>query len=779
MKHFFLFLLLFVTLLARHAEAQCSNEGREFYVAFPTNYPDSLPRLSLYLASRIKNTTVKVEYGTNTVQTIPLTAGNVASVVVPVNPCQLTQNRTINSKAGIHVYSVDSTPFSLYGMSRVFFSTDAFTGIPVNELGMRYRLASYTKDDDPGDGNPECAVIATQDSTVVTFNIPGTAGNPTTIMLNKRQSYLLQDPKDLTGGLVTASKPIAVFSGNQCTYVPSTSQACDMLLEQLLPTSTWNKLFYVSPYAGRPNPGDILRVTGDSAGTFVYFNGGAPAFVGAGTFVERNFNTPMEITSTKPVQVMQYAKSFSSAFNGDPFMMVAPPAALYRDGFTFSVPSDSASFTPNYVSIIALAKDTASVMLDAAPISTPWKLIPASSGNKKFAVTDVQLTSLGSHEVSYEPLPPDSDRYTLSGSVYGWGNYDSYGYVASFGTVPKNITIAYTMHPDSVDLGTVVINRSVDSSALFINKSSISLRIGSIHFMPDTFPATVITSAPQTLGAGDTLVVRFKAHAPKTKTYRGQICVEIDSPCFNGELCMPVTITGNNVSVCVETSPTSTMTPGTTALLPVIITPSDPIPDTRTVDVSFSYNTDLLVLLGIKETTLGTISGFSNESVAGICSFRFTANDTLPPSQATIARVLVQALLAPHLNGTISVSPAPVTLATNEAFIAEPCSSDFIIGEKCIRPDELQLKSITTITGLYPNPTRGLITVIIASSQKENPVDLEITDIFGRVVEKSSRLLAQGKQEISFSTAICSAGLYFVKVRSTHSTEVRAFSVNR
>ena len=43
---------------------------------------------------------------------------------------------------------------------------------------------------------------------------------------------------DLTGSIINADQPVAVFGGHDCAYVPYDQAACDHLEEQLLPNET-------------------------------------------------------------------------------------------------------------------------------------------------------------------------------------------------------------------------------------------------------------------------------------------------------------------------------------------------------------------------------------------------------------------------------------------------------------------------------------------------------------------------------------------------------------
>ena len=52
---------------------------------------------------------------------------------------------------------------------------------------------------------------------------------------------------DLTGSKITASAPVQVIGGHDCTNVPFDVQACDHVEETLFPLNTWGKSVLVAP----------------------------------------------------------------------------------------------------------------------------------------------------------------------------------------------------------------------------------------------------------------------------------------------------------------------------------------------------------------------------------------------------------------------------------------------------------------------------------------------------------------------------------------------------
>ena len=68
------------------------------------------------------------------------------------------------------------------------------------------------------------------------FTLNGTTAS---IMLHEAETLLVANTSDLTGTVVLSTKPIALFSGHGCANVPALVTACDHLVEQIPPVSTW------------------------------------------------------------------------------------------------------------------------------------------------------------------------------------------------------------------------------------------------------------------------------------------------------------------------------------------------------------------------------------------------------------------------------------------------------------------------------------------------------------------------------------------------------------
>lgn len=356
-----------------------------------------------------------------------VTAGTVTTVTLP-STVDLETNDTVENK-GIHVTALAEV--TVYGLTRIQYTTDAYLGLPVDILGTEHIVLGY-----PGVGSfsAQFALVGTQNGTTVTITPSVTAGGhpagvPFNIVLNQGQTYQLQ-ANDVSGTIITSDKPISVFGGTRCANIPPGVLACDTVVEQLPPTATWGKSFVTMPLATRLK-GDTFRFLASTNGTEVKVNGTTVATLNRGQLHEQIVTGPAQIVATEPILVAQYSNG--SNFDGvtsDPFMMLIPPYEQFLGGYTVSTPASG--FVKNFINVVAPDAAVGTIALDGVPI-------PAGS-----------FTTIGGSGFSGAQLPVSLGTHTLTGGglpfgafVYGFDSYDSYGY-------PGGLSLAPVARVDSV-----------------------------------------------------------------------------------------------------------------------------------------------------------------------------------------------------------------------------------------------------------------------------------------------------------------------------------------
>lgn len=419
------------------AMAASDSQGSEFWLAFPGNL--GAEELTLFLTGSSTTTGTVSIPSLSFSESFSITPGTVSSVAIPL-AAQLETSNTVED-LGIHVTS--GAEISVYGLNRVQFTTDAYLGLPVDILGTSYIALGFGNVD--VNNGTQLAVVGTQAGTTV--NITPTvatdghaAGTTYAIALGQGQTYQLRNtdsaPADLSGTIITADKPIAVFGGQQCANIPDGNTfACDHVVEQLPPTTTWGKSFVSMPLATRVG-GDTFRIVASQSATTVTINGATAATLGAGQVHQQIIDGPARISSDKPILVAQYSNG--STFDdvvSDPFMMLIPPFEQFLASYTVTTPATG--FSANYINLVVPDGAVGSVALDGTAVPAASYSAIGSSGFKGAQVS----VALGSHTLS-GPLP-------FGAFMYGFAEFDSYGYPGGFSLAPIALVTSVTLTPES------------------------------------------------------------------------------------------------------------------------------------------------------------------------------------------------------------------------------------------------------------------------------------------------------------------------------------------
>jgi RHS repeat-associated protein len=179
-------------------------------------------------------------------------------------------------------------------------------------------------------------------------------GVPYAVTLNQGQTYQLRNSSaaaDLTGTIVTADKPIAVFGGHERARV----HAWGHLAEQLPPTTGWGTRFLTAPLANNPMPINPFRIMAAQDDTTVTINGIAvETDLDRGEYLPVDLNQRSEIVGTGPLLVAQYGVL-------DVSMMLVPAVDQYAMAYTWdgskgrnvSSPEEAEAYDLEWVNVFA------------------------------------------------------------------------------------------------------------------------------------------------------------------------------------------------------------------------------------------------------------------------------------------------------------------------------------------------------------------------------------------------------------------------------------------
>ncbi|MFH1435706.1 MAG: hypothetical protein ABIJ56_08330 [Pseudomonadota bacterium] len=339
------------------------------------------------------------------------------------------------------------------------YTSDASMLLPRGSLGTHYRVAAWHKY--PGSSFHLYAyltVAGTQDGTSVTITVPAdtiaeagggipaiSAGDSYTTTVNEGDVLQIAGPVDtgdLTGALVEATAPVAVFGGSECADVPydcdfcrdwegdlaPRCQFCDHIEEQMYPVTAWGRRYIAARVPVRSNAGvegtywKIIAAEDDTTVSITYAGGtelrtsaGDPPFsLDAGGILDFELagtaDTPGDafIDSDKPVLAVQYIEGqtctdLGAGDGGDPAMILTVPMEQYLREYIFTVPS---TYADNYIVIVkpveaAVLLDGAAVSGTSYPVTTGWEIFRPSVDAGVHRITGTQ--EFGIIGVGYSP----------------------------------------------------------------------------------------------------------------------------------------------------------------------------------------------------------------------------------------------------------------------------------------------------------------------------------------------------------------------------------------
>lgn len=301
-------------------------------------------------------------------------------------------------------------------------SNDASLLLPTSSLGLIYRIVNYPTMYITGELplTPYISIVASEDNTIVEVEAttpvrqaillngdsiaePLTTSASHRFMLNRGQIRVLEisnslanyraDAADLSGTLISSNKPLAVFSGHPCTFVPQDAWACDHLEEQMFPAETLGKLYILPSLTPRntsafrdpatSREGIYWRVVAHEDATIVtdppltelttyesssFATKNCLEFVEQGSIVlkagqvcELGLNDTLAMESDAPLIIAGVISGHQSTGletygtqAGDPAMFLLPPVRQFRRQYSFVT---SPTFKKTYA-VISAPRDT-------------------------------------------------------------------------------------------------------------------------------------------------------------------------------------------------------------------------------------------------------------------------------------------------------------------------------------------------------------------------------------------------------------------------------------
>ena len=474
--------------LAQPVLRSSAHEGDEFWLIFQPAFWDPQPGppdLGVAISGSAGTEGVVSVPGQGVSLPFTIPAAGVIHVPLTFSDVFLTTEDGVEPR-GVHITA--SAAVSVTGYDANLWTLGAFQGLAVGGLGTDYLVLDYTTFP-PLNINwilpSQFSVVAIADDTTVTI-IPTTtvgdreAGVPYEIVLDAGDVYRLAvpgpvaEPVSLTGTAVTADKPVALFAGHMCAWIPDQdTTACDHITEQLPPVNAWGQTFLTMPLA-RNTPGDIFRILAAADGTIVTINGAEEITLQRGEYHQQALTSPAAISASHPVLVAQYALGSNADFTleADPLMMLIPPVEGFLTEYRFpSLASRMAS--TEYVHVIAPVDATGSVTLNSVPI--PENLF-TPIGSSGYAGAQVTLPGME------DALHTITSNVPIGVAVYGWSIDSGYGYPAAWGLLAvASLTMTPAEATVAVGAEHCVVATALDAADDPLAGVEVGFEVGGLH----------------------------------------------------------------------------------------------------------------------------------------------------------------------------------------------------------------------------------------------------------------------------------------------------------
>lgn len=357
--------------------------------------------------------------------------------------------------------SVPITSYSIfpYGGSASFLPSATLL-LPQASWGTGYRMLDAWAASSL-DLAPSVQVVAAEDDTEVRVvpsspihagkGVEASPANAEAVWkLRRGEAVQIVQADRLLGSPLTSNKPVAVFGGANCMFLPETQKACDSLQQQIPPQSAWGTEYAAVRYRARTgDDGELVpwRIVAAANGTTLTYDPeppqGAPTQMGAGESATFWSGSPFSVVSQDrehPIFMNGYMTG-GVAFNGvgDPDFVNVVPSDQFLGEYVFFSDHTYAEGT-----VTLVRRRTAlgfhDVTLDCAGVVEGWKPI-GHAGQLEFARVD--LVRGGNPQV-YAGGTCGHGRHEARSAgpfgltVWGFDLYASYAYPGGSGTRALN-----------------------------------------------------------------------------------------------------------------------------------------------------------------------------------------------------------------------------------------------------------------------------------------------------------------------------------------------------
>jgi gliding motility-associated-like protein len=473
-------LILFFFFITTSLSAQDkSNRGKEFWLAYGFDYtffnelPVNSQELAIYISTELAATVTVSITNTGYTQTLNIPANTVdASILIPKSGANDARTLTDGlQNRGIHI--VSDVPIAAYAHVYANQVSGATMLMPTETYGYLYHSINYyqtTSESNPNDWYSWFYIIASEDNTRINITPSDSTKNgwlpnqTYSVNLNKGESYHVFGKagpfqtnnyalcsKDMTGSKIVSvvggdgsCHPVAVFSGSGGIRL-CRGDGGEFMQQQVFPAQAWGTRYLTYHTINNANTDilqtnrNIYRICVADPTTVVKKNGIVMAGLLRNFFYEYMDSTGGDyIEADKPILVSQYMVNKNQCWNfptsspsppsyGDPEMFYLSPIEQGQKSVLFYV-SRKSTIDYVYANIHLPTSAVASLRVDGNVL--PASQIIPHPNYPSYSVALARFVGAANQHT----VVADS---TFTGTAYGLGNYESYGY--NFGTLINNL----------------------------------------------------------------------------------------------------------------------------------------------------------------------------------------------------------------------------------------------------------------------------------------------------------------------------------------------------
>lgn len=330
-----------------------------------------------------------------------------------ITPAVLTETGIDGTKRAQSFRIKTSAPVNTYTMypfgGAKSFAPSATLVLPLSAWKTDYIVTSPWERSLAFPAAPTTQLVAAEDGTDVTL-VPSTAvaggpgvegadkGVPRSYRMNRGEVIQFQQGTELSGSRIESTKPVAVFGGHQCMFIPAGQYACDTTQLQHFPIHSWGHEYAAVPHLSRRADGApeeyFYRIVAAADDTTLTYDPAPPedapttlSSTGSALFTTRDPFVVRSQDANHPIAVYAYMSGleFSGAAkeDGDPEITYVIPTEQYLSNYVFYADQ---SFRNTHLVVVrsrSEGRDFQPVSLDCAGPLEGWKPV-GSDGKHEF-----------------------------------------------------------------------------------------------------------------------------------------------------------------------------------------------------------------------------------------------------------------------------------------------------------------------------------------------------------------------------------------------------------